>query len=127
MKTYSNARDFLADDQPPEQARTPAEERIGVALPGDPVETVGEANPYVGKNPQALLRLLRSGSLDSGQEALVRRAIALFEDFSSENLTGGVERAVPVPGKRRDAPGRDVDPDVLANPDYDPALADLFR
>jgi len=126
VKTYSNARDFLADDQSPEPARTPDEERIGVSLPGDPVETASEANPYVGRNPQSLLRLLRSGSLDPGREALVRQAIALFEGFSGENLTGGVERAVPIQ-RKRETPSRDVDPDVLANPDYDPSLADLFR
>lgn len=126
MKTYGNMRDLLAGSVPVEPARTPAEERAGVALPGDPVDEVG--NPYVGRNPQALLRLLRSGTLPPAEEERVRSAISVHESLTGDFLTGGIERKVPIPNRKRDrAPAREVDADVAANPDFDPELAEIFR
>lgn len=127
MKTYSDMRGFLTDDQPPDPARTPDEEKAGVSLPGDPVESSSEINRYIGKNPQSLLRILQSGSLSQEQESLVTEAISVFEAISGENLTGGVQRAVPVPAMSDRMAVSGVDSDVLANPDFDPSIADLFR
>jgi len=111
---------------PVDPGRTLAEDRAGVALPGDPVEAID--NPYVGKNPQVVLRLLQSGTLSPDQEGLAREAISVFESVSGENLTGGIGRAVPILKKSGDqASVREVDEDVTRNPDYDPELADLFR
>lgn len=123
---YDNIRDLMLSTPPVDPGRTSAEDRAGVALPGDPVE--GISNPYVGKNPQAVLRLLRSGALSPDQEVLAREAVEIFEGFSGEYLTGGIGRAVPIPKRTAGpTPSRAVDGDVVENPDYDPDLADLFR
>lgn len=133
MKVYNGIRELIGSSPPIDPGRTPAEDRAGVALPGDPVE--GFDNPFLGRNPQAVLRLLRSGSLSPDQEALARDALAVFEGVSGENLTGGIERAMPIPklgvgaGERAEIEGarREIDQDVLDNPNFDPELADLFR
>jgi len=106
-----------------DSGRTPAEERARVALPGDSVE--GISNPYVGKNPQTVLHLLQSGTLPPDQEILAREAVAIFDGFSGDYLTGGIERSVPISKKGPSA--RAVDEDVAQNPDFDPEIANLFR
>lgn len=122
MKVYSNIRDFVHDDQPVEPARTPEEERIGVSLPGDPIDI--PRNPYIGKNPQGLLKLLSSEDLDGPELALVKEAILNFEVFSGEKLSGGMLKPIPI---AEDTPRRKIDRDILENPHFDPELADLFR
>lgn len=126
MKVYSNIRDFVHDDQPLEPARTPDEELAGVSLPGDPVYI--PYNPYIGKNPQSLLKLLSSNTLDKLDVTLVREAISTFELFSGEKLSGGMIRCTPnVESVSEVELKREIDQDILENPHFDPELAGLFR
>lgn len=122
MKVYSNIRDFVHDDQPLEPARTPEEERIGVSLPGDLTDIT--VNPYLGKNPQSLLKLLSSDDLDGHDIALIKEAILNFEVFSGEKLSGGMLKPIPI---AESIPKRKIDKDILENPHFDPELSDLFR
>jgi len=120
MREYRSIRDLLSESPPVDPGRTPEEDRARVALPGDPVDGLG--NPYAGRNPQGLLKLLRSGSLGADDERQVRQAIALFEGFSGDRLNSGMSRPV-----RPGAPRTEMLPDVAGNPDRDPELEDLFR
>jgi hypothetical protein len=122
MKVYGNMRDLLNETPPIDPGRTPEEETARVALPGDAVE--GIDNPYAGKNPQGLLRLLRSGSLSPDEEGQVRQALALFEGFSGgDRVTGGMSRPAKAPPM---APSAAL-PDVVNNPDRVPELENVFR
>lgn len=114
-------RALLAETTPIVPGRTPAEEGARVALPGDPVEVVD--NPYASRNPQGLLRLLRSGSLAPDDERQVREAIRMFEGFSGDRLSGGASSPVAGPAE---APEDALD-DVVNNPDRVAALEDVFR
>ena len=114
-------RDLLHETPPVDHGATEAERRARVALPGDDVEAV--RNPYAGRNPQSVLALIRSGSLPPDQEELAREAIALFEGFSGDRLSGGL--APRKPPVLRDGSG--ILPDVAGNPDRHPALEDALR
>lgn len=121
MKVHRDMRALLSETTPVVPGRTSAEETARVALPGDPVEAI--ENPYMGRNPQGLLRLLRAGSLSSDEEGQVREAIRVFEGFSGDRLTGGMART------KAEAPAAPEDalPDVSDNPDRVLELEDVFR
>lgn len=116
MHIYNGIRDVLSSATPVCVPRTEAEERAGVALPGDPVNGVN--NPYVGKNPQTVLRLLLSGKLTSDQKILAEEAIVIFNGFSGDHLTSCNSEF------KRDLK---IDDDVVNNPDFDSELINLFR
>jgi hypothetical protein len=118
-----NLRDLIHSNPPIEQARTSAEERASVALPGDVV--AGYDNPYSSHNPQELMRLIRSGTLSFDEERLAREAIKVFEFYSKERVVGGICRSEK--SVKTKIPIRVIDEDVLNNADYDPELNDLFR
>ena len=114
-------RDLLNEISPVNPGRSPEEALARAALPGDTVVAID--NPYVGKNPQGLLRLLRSGSLGSDEEGQVRQALVLFEGFSGDRVTGGMDR----PAKALPPAPEEALPDVVENPDRVPELEDVFR
>lgn len=118
-----NLRDLISFNPPVEQARTSAEELVSVALPGDSV--VGYENPYSSYNPQKLMYLIRSGTLNPNEECLAREAVKVFEFYSKERITGGMCRSEK--NTRPQVLIHTVDEDILNNEDYDPELDDLFR
>ena len=116
-------RDLLNEISPVNPGRSPEEDAAGAALPGDAAVAVSIDNPYVGKNPQGLLRLLRSRSLGPEEEGQVRQALILFEGFSGDRVSGGMD----LPDKAPPPAPEEALPDVVGNPDRVPELEDVFR
>ena len=120
--TVINIRDLIHNNPPIEAARTQAEEKACVSLPGDSPEVY--ESKYSSLGPQGLLRLIRSGTLSPDDDREARRAIQVFESISGERVTGGLSRGGNPPVSR--AQQRPVDTDVLENPDYDAGLSILW-
>lgn len=121
MKVHRDIRALLNETTPVDPGRTLEEDKARVALPGDPVEVTH--NPYASRNPQGLLRLLRSGSLDPDEESQIRQALVMFEGFSGERLIGGMDR----PAKKPPPAPEEALPDVVENLDRVPELENVFR
>jgi hypothetical protein len=84
VKVHS-IRDFLAETTPLEPARTPAEEKVGVALPGDThvsARPYGD-NPYM-NNPLAALDDFRAGKISQEQ---VWQAVKAYEQSTGERVS----------------------------------------
>ncbi len=78
-------REFLTQDTPLEPARTEAEEKIAVALPGDThvsARPYGN-NPYM-NNPLGALEAIRSGKLSVDQ---VKQAVSAYEKSTGERVS----------------------------------------
>jgi len=96
---HKGLRDLIHTNPPIDPGRTPAEEKARVALPGDSVEL--PQNPFLRKNPQFVMRVIKSGVLKPEHERLARQAIQIYQlstldrDGNSESVGGGMRR----PGK----------------------------
>lgn len=100
-----SVRDAAFNGTPIEPARTRGEEKVGVALPGDPCEVPD--NPFIAMNPQRAAAMLRRGGLDPETEARARQSIEVYQGFTGERVmwTEAPEPDVDRPPSTYSGPG----------------------
>ena len=89
-----STREALENPTPVDLATTEIERQVTARLPGDSVEDHPwyRKNPFGGKNPQEVARLLAANQIPADQRRDAQEWIRTYETLTGERVSGGPRR-----------------------------------